>query len=103
MLRFRPRSSACPFVSKTGSGGRRGHRRRDRGRGSRSPFPLVNVNPISTNRIAISFLQLGPNSANSKFRIGTPYRNINSPIGAPISMTGSLELAGDYQLWGQLY
>jgi len=59
-----------------------------RGWWGRSPFPLFNVNPISTNPIAISFLQLGSNSA-----IPIPhwdlYRNINSPIGAPISMTGS--------------
>ena len=64
-----------------------GDRRRDRGRGSRSRFPLFNVNPISTNPIAISFLQSGPNSV-IPIPNRDPYRNINSPIGAPTSMTG---------------
>src|SRR5262249_33749519 len=57
-----------------------GDRRRDRGWGSRSPFPLFNVNPISTNPTAISFLQLGPNSA-IPIPHWDPCCNINSPLG----------------------
>jgi len=47
--------------------------------------PLLALAP--TNPIAISFLQLGPNSA-IPIPNWDPYRNINSPIGAPTSMTG---------------
>src|SRR5262249_40609181 len=79
-----------------------GDRRRDRRWGGGGSLPPSMFIPTPPNPIAISLLQLGPNSA-IPIPHWDPYRNITSPTGAPISMTGSLQLVGGYQLWGQLY
>ena len=67
--------------------GQTGAPQRASGGGAAGVSSPLQFNPTSTNPIAISFLQLGPISA-IPIPNWDPYRNINSPIGAPTSMTG---------------
>ena len=98
---IRPPIFSSFLFFETGSGGRREHRSGRAGGGAAGVSSPLQFDPTTTNPIAISFLQLGPNSA-IPIPNWDPYRNIIPHWGPNINdwvpTIGSADSIGRSQL-----